>query len=222
MRFSTVTGHGGADDGEEPTPEDLERWHRAREQPDNEVPAVVPVSAVLGRTDAVAVVLSSVEACSTGFGFEVSVRLRQPPSPHDDVYGQVMGNSGAGGQLLLGVEFADGRRGSTIGRSGAWPPQPGVQGEGQSVSLSSTGGGGGGRRVDQRWWVSPLPPDGPLRVVVRWDAQGLDETVTELDGTAIAAAGRRAVVLWPWEPESPDAYELDEPPRPDTGWFAQS
>jgi len=218
---TTVIGHGHPPEDEEPSPEDVEEWQRSHEQPDNEVPVPLAVTAVLGRTDSLAVVLRSVEACTTGFGFEVSVRLRQSPAPHDDVYGPVMGQAGAGDQLLLGVELADGRRTSTLDGLGGWPPRAGAQGAEQPVSLSSSGGGGGGRRVDRQWWVSPLPPDGPLRLVVRWDARGLEETVTELDGTAVAAAGRRAEVLWPWEPERFDAYEPEAPVRPGSGWFSR-
>lgn len=215
-----ATGHGSDGDGQ-PSPEDLERWSRSRQQPENEVPVAVPLTAVLARTEALAVVLTSVHACSTGFGLQVSVRLRQPPAPADDLYGQFMSNAGAGGQFLLGVELSDGRRGSVLGRPGDWPPQPGLQGSDQEVSLSGTGGGGGGRSFDQGWWVTPLPPDGPVRLVVRWDAQGIQEEATELDGTAIARAGRSAEVLWPWEPEREEAEAPEGTGRPSSGWFAQ-
>lgn len=220
MRSSMVSGHGADDDGQ-PSPEGLERWYRSRQQPENEVPVAVPFTAVLGRTEALAVVLTSVHACSTGFGFQVCLRLRRSPAPGDDVYGQFTSSAGAGGQFLLGVEFADGRRGSVLGGPGDWPPQPGAQGSGQEVSLSGTGGGGGGRSFDQGWWVAPLPPDGPLRLVVRWDAQELQEAVTEVDGAAVARAGRSAQVLWPWEPDRAEGGEPEGPRRPTSGWFAQ-
>ncbi len=56
-------------------------------------------------------------------------------------------------------------------------------------------------------------------MVLRWPELGIEETVTELDGTTIAAAGRVADVLWAPEPAL-------APPRslapPTIGWFAQA
>ena len=69
---------------------------------------------------------------------------------------------------------------------------------------------------------STLPPDGPLRLVVRCDQLGLAETVTELDGTAIRAAAADVVPLWPWI--SPRSVEQPEPPAPELpagSWFAR-
>jgi hypothetical protein len=201
------------------TPEEFEQWQRLREPPDNEVPEPVPSAALLARTDDVAVALTSVAACSTGFSFEVAVRMRHTPDPFDDPFGWAVRGPGSDGHLLVGVEFADGRRASVLDGFG-WPPRPGRSGGEDDVVLTPTSGNGGGRSFDQRWWVSPLPPDGPLRVVVRWDARGLQEAVSELDGSAVAAAGRRAVQLWPWEPERPEGFEPPPPPRPASGWFA--
>ena len=57
-------------------------------------------------------------------------------------------------------------------------------------------------------------------MVLRWPEFDIDETTVILDGTAIAAAGRAAIELWP--PEFPDepAPEPPTPRLPDSGWFA--
>lgn len=217
----------GADDGSGAGPggdrstaeDDADRWRHAHERPENEVGAPVPLSLVLGRTEDLAVVLTSVLAFSTGFAFEVAVRLRQPLAGDHDLFQQVSGHLGPD-SLLLGVEYPDGRRASVLDVDGAWPPAG--RAAAGAVSLTSSGGGGGGRAYDQAWWVHPLPPPGPVLVVVRWDAQGLPESAVGLDGAVIAGAGERAEALWPWEPERPAAG--DEPPapaRPREGWFAR-
>jgi hypothetical protein len=71
-------------------------------------------------------------------------------------------------------------------------------------------------------WLSPLPPAGPLRVVVRCDLLRLPETVTELDGTAIRAAAAEVVTLWPWVSPREAEPQLTPPPPdvPADSWFA--
>ncbi len=66
--------------------------------------------------------------------------------------------------------------------------------------------------------MTPLPPPGPLLIVLRWLELGIEETVTELDGTAIAAAGHAAEVLWPPAPPLPPPHPVAPPT---TGWFAE-
>jgi hypothetical protein len=115
-----------------------------------------------------------------------------------------------GAHFLLGIEFSDGQRVTNL-RSDA-----------DDVVFHERGGGGGDTSMDQSWWLSPLPPDGPLQIVVRCDPLGLPETVTSLDGTAVRAAAADVVELWPWEP--PPAFRTPPPPPPPElppdSWFA--
>lgn len=116
-----------------------------------------------------------------------------------------------GGRFLIGVEFADGRRASTV---------PGASSEG--VLFHSGGGGGGDAAIDQSWWLSPLPPEGPVRLVVRCPELGIEEMEVRLDGTALRRAADDVVTLWPWE--SPDPGPVEPPPPPDLpadSWFAR-
>jgi hypothetical protein len=55
---------------------------------------------------------------------------------------------------------------------------------------------------DQNFWVHPLPPPGPVTLVVSWPRQGIAEARAELDGAAICQAAQRAVILWPDEPDT--------------------
>ena len=91
--------------------------------------------------------------------------------------------------------------------------------------LVFTQGGGSGSEVsvDQEWWLHPMPPEGPLRIVVRCAPLGIEDTVTEIDTAAVRRAAERVEMLWPWTPpehrESPPSPPPDVPPD---SWFAGS
>jgi hypothetical protein len=198
--------------------ESAEDWHRRSSPPENELPAATGIGAVLGRTGDAAVGIGHVEAYSTGFSFTLAVRLRESIAggrlfalissrPHHDVAVPL------GDRLLLGIEYADGSRTSTL--DDMWPPGP----VGPGLRLSQQSGGGGDRNVDQGYWLSPLPPDGPVTFVLAWPRFGIAETRTTVDGGLIRAAGARSELLWPPQPAE-EPREPARPPRPESGWFA--
>ncbi|WNV75837.1 hypothetical protein [Geodermatophilus sp. DSM 44513] len=187
---------------------------RRMQAPENEVPVALPQNLLLARTDDVAVALVGLQVHTTGLSLELTVRMR--PSARGrfaHTLDELVWRHGPdGGRFLLGVEFADGRRASSL---------PGA--DGVDVVFHPGGGSGGAATIEQSWWLSPLPPDGPLRFVVRCDELGIAETVTELDGTAIGRAAARVVTLWPWEPppEYGDHEPLPPPDLPADSWFAR-
>ncbi|NEK93929.1 hypothetical protein GCU67_07030 [Modestobacter muralis] len=201
-----------------------DEWMRRHSAPENEAPVAVPVSAVLARTDTAAVMLSGVQVHTTGVSFTLGLRCR--PEALDrfedrSIGGLLWRHGRRGEQLLFGVELADGRRASNA--SGEGDPF-GQLGGPEGLVLNSGGGGGGQLAADQTWWMSPLPPAGPLRLVVRCDLLGIPDTVTELDGAAIRAAADRVVTLWPWVSPA-DAEPAMPPPGPDVppdSWFARA
>lgn len=186
--------------------------HRRAEPPENEVPVALPHNVLLARTDDVAVSLLGLQVCSTGVLFHVDVRVRASALRRLDhrLNELVWAHGPRCSRFLLGVEFSDGRRASSL---------PG--GSSGGVLLQSRGGGGGETSIDQSWWLSPLPPEGPLHLVVRCPDLGLPESMVELDGGEIRRAAERVVVLWPWEP-SPERSDLQArlPDLPDDSWFA--
>ena len=90
--------------------------------------------------------------------------------------------------------YADGRRAATTGGPALPMDDPG------RLILQQAGGGGNDLSYDQDYWVHPLPPPGPVTLVVSWLERGITEARAELDGAAIGEAARRAVTLWPDEP----------------------
>jgi hypothetical protein len=198
-----------SDDG--PDDEVLRRMQR----PDNELPVALPFNRLLARTDDVAVGLVGLQVFTTGLSFDLAVRVRPSAAARGgwslhDLFWAASARDGTA--FLLGVEFADGRRLTAL------------RADADGIVLHQAGGGGGDAAVDQAWWLSALPPDGPLRFVVRCDTLGIAETVTELDGTAVRAAAADVVTLWPWErpPAHRDGPGRAGPDLPPDSWFASS
>ena len=188
---------------------------RRMNPPENEIPVALPANVLLSRTEDVAVALVGLQVYTTGVAFTLIVRAR--PSSEltgaRDLNELIWQHGPAAGRFLLGIELADGRRASGM-RMG----EPGT-----GLVFHSGGGSGDRASVEQTWWLSPLPPDGPVLFVVRCDDLGIGETVTELDGSAIRRAADDVVTLWPWEP--PPQHRGPEPPRPPDvpadSWFAR-
>jgi hypothetical protein len=202
----SMTGFSG-----EPDPE----FFRRMSPPENEIPVAIPLNAVLGRTDEAAVALTGVRVYTTGVAFELAVRVRSwPEDDHRGLSELVFDHGRRAGQLLIGVELADGRRASNVGGRGFEP-------DGSGIVFHPAGGGGGQLAVDQSWWLSPVPPEGPVRFVCSCAPLNIEETFVELDGTAMAQAAEDVVTLWPWV--SPEHGQRPPPPPPELSsdsWFA--
>jgi hypothetical protein len=198
--------------------------------PENEVPSAVPISAVLGRTDDVAVALVGVLAYTTGLTFDLVVRLRTTPqgSSGHRVHEMLSGSwhdddSDAEQQFLIGFQYVDGRTATNLPtRWLAGPADEDGKPDEAHPLLTTSSGSGGGRSYDQTYWLTPLPPPGPVLVVCTWPGFDIPESRTTLDGALIADAGSLAVTLWPWEPEDERQHQPREPYVPAGGWFADA
>ena len=219
-------GHRGGTADEPPTPEQLEQWRVRMSPPENEFPAGVGLTALLGRTEDAAVGITLIEAFSTGFRFTLAVRLRQAPPElaRAGLFMLISSEVHPGieipleDRLLLGIEYPDGRRASTLQRMPM--PGPGAVVDGEQLVLVQQGGSGGEHSVDQTYWVAPLPDEGPVAFVLAWPGFGMPESRTVLDGAAIRAAAAHSHILWPPQPAS-EPREPPSPPRPSSGWFAE-
>ena len=218
--------HRGGPADEPPTPEQVQQWHRRMSPPDNEFPAGVGLTVLLGRTNDAAVGITQIAAFSTGFQFTLAVRLRRarPELVRGRLFMLISSHVHPGieipleDRLLLGLEYSNGHRASTLQDTRMLGP--GALPGGQQLVLVQQGGGGGEQSVDQTYWVSPLPPEGPVTFVLAWPAFGMPESRTVLDGAAIRAAADRSQLLWPPQPVM-EPPEPPSPPRPSSGWFAE-
>lgn len=218
---------GGPGGRETPTPEQVAAWRRRSEPPSNELPAVVGVTAVLGRSSDAVIGLVGLQVFTTGLTLLLSSRLRIEsrredahrlsrlllgvhPRPEDD----------AKGRLLLGVEYADGRMASTLLGGASWPGAF-AEPDDDGLVLVPRGGSGGARQYDHRFWLSPLPPPGRLLVICSCSALGIEETTIELEGGAVIEAAARVQVLWELEPEQGWPRASEPPAPPTSGWFSR-
>jgi hypothetical protein len=185
--------------GERPGPEQLaqmQEWARRRRAPDNEIPAVVPLSLLLGRNEDTAVALTCIRVFSRGLLLEMAIRLRTtPPDGGHGLHQALMGFPGAdpGNLLLFGVEYADGRGASNVGGVRASFDASGPD----DVALTPAGGGGGGNGFTHGVWLAPGPPRGPLTFVCAWASQGIEETRVTIDADVIVDAATTVIELWP-------------------------
>jgi hypothetical protein len=151
-------------------------------------------STVVARTDEFVIAVDRVVAYPAGFELGVTVRTHDQTvfGSFDETRPRTWSGSAAfpGESLRVGVVFADGRRSSVDNFRSAPVPAP------AGVRLLPMRGGGTQVRYDQQFWVEPLPPPGPLGIVVEWDRRGLEETRGELDASAILDAASKAETLW--------------------------
>jgi hypothetical protein len=160
--------------------------------PANILGVAVPVEAVIVNNGDLAMAVGGATAFPTGVAMSFLVFTRAPilddPFIHRD-------------EPRFGVGFADGRKATTL----QWPSwRPGEDPPAEPV-LARRSGGGGGLNFRYGLWLWPLPPEGPLELVVAWPAKGIEEARATIDAGPIRAAAARAVELWPDERPLPDA-----------------
>lgn len=211
--------------GSPPSPEQLHALQRRMGPPDNELPGTIAFHAVLGRTDELALALVGADAYSTGLLISIAVRLRHSDPFGDDLAHELYGHhrrGASGGELLLGVAYADGRTASNVSARQYRDPF-GELDQPEQPTLVQRGGGGGGREFGINLWLTPLAPSGDLTMVVAWPSRAIPETHTTIAAELIAAGVARSVELWPWEPPThgDEPAELEPPELPAGGWFAQ-
>ena len=199
-------------------PDDAEPEHRQSVwmgPPDDVLPGVVPVEFVLGRSSSTVVCLTGMRAFPAGLHMNLAVRVRGPVARRD-LNGEVFDGPYAhgtdrqwqAGRLKWGFELSDGRRVTNVD---PWPEPPDhghgpdhheqwLEWEPDHPVLQGGGGGGSNRSVDRDYWLWPLPPAGPIRVVCQWPDQGIELTVHDLEAEPFLAAARRAHPAWPPAP----------------------
>jgi hypothetical protein len=187
-------------------PEPRPWWHA----PTNELGVPVPLRVVLARTDQVAVALIGAIAYASGVSLTLDVRIRPTAGNGTDVFndpldpfGHLMMRTHQTGELppellRFGVQFADGRKATTVGAELRWGwPGSEEEVEPHGPVLSAGGGGGGGEQWTTEYWLWPLPPPGRLTFAVQWPSKGIELTMRDVDAGIVIDAGKQAETLWP-------------------------
>jgi hypothetical protein len=176
--------------------------------PRHELGAAIPLRIVLARTDQLAIAIVEATAYTNGFELKLVRRLRKQSYEefedfdfHHPVMWKRRQELLEKGQLppelfRFGVEFSDGSKATTLA---GHPFEAGLDEKPEGPVLMERGGGGGGGNWDERYWVWPLPPDGPLAFVCEWPAKGVPLTRREFDAGLIREAAAQVDVLWPDE-----------------------
>jgi len=170
------------------------------QQPQDELPVLLPVGEFLARTDGTAISVSHVEVYSTGTVIHATVVLRRRDESDRDWSWMMHGGFGrrerTGDELRWGVTLADGSA-AEVGDHPSWHDRP----VGWRLGWANGTGGGGGTddryELHQGLWLWPLPPAGPVEFTVEWRERGIAESRVTLDGDAFLAAVSRVRPLWP-------------------------
>jgi hypothetical protein len=151
----------------------------------------------LARNENLFAVLTDVAAFPTGVEFSILARFgpgitNEPPGPGRRMW-MPFHLTGPDGPRL-GIGSADGRKAV----SGIMRPTP--LGEPDHPVLLARSGGGGGDEWRQGFWLWPLPPPGPLLVVISGGGMGIGERSVTLDASELVTAAEHAEQLWEIEP----------------------
>lgn len=168
-------------------------------KPDATLARGVPAEFVLAHTADAAIAVTGLRAYPAGFELTLTAVVRNervgrmfepgwhyvfkrfPDEPLPDEF------------LRFGMQFADGRVATNLARHAI----PARESDPADPILWPDGGGGGGQRYDMRYWVWPLPPDGPLTFLCQWPAVNVPESRTSINARLILDAAARAIPLWP-------------------------
>ncbi|MFS2088260.1 MULTISPECIES: hypothetical protein [Micrococcaceae] len=168
--------------------------------PSGELPGVVsPGGFVLRGANAV-VALKMVEVFSTGCLLDLVWCVRRS-NESDQEWRDVMERSfqrpGLPG-IMIGAGLPDGRKAF----AGATRPSMFEGSEEVTGPVLVEWGGAGGSAGDQqaegsaRYWLWPLPAEGELKIVAKWDNQGLAESTLTVPGERLATAREAVRGYW--------------------------
>ncbi len=172
-------------------------------------PGVADLVVELGRSDSTVIAVQGAEVYGTGVVFDLVVHPRERGQEAlRRFYAALSLHHGRGqldmalppGGLRWGVEFADGRKVTTLDES-VWNERPdGVEpGEWEPDHPVMDGMG---KAASSWWcwrrgiWLWPLPPLPTLRFVCAWPDRGIRETSVEIGTELLHRASARATPLW--------------------------
>lgn len=198
--------------------------------PDNERPALSPLLVELASTPDVAVWLSRFTGYTEGLEFTMSVRLRVAQEGARAYAGPSLRTVGRrhnlqplvmDEELLLGVEFADGRTAIDAPILRRHPGRPPGAREPDRPELAQLTASSSDLKSQHVMWLTPPPPDGRTTFVFAWRHASIPEIRHVVDETAFASLCRQARTLWKPPPPT-TARPSVQPPPPEplsVGWF---
>jgi hypothetical protein len=192
-----------------PTP-GLPAWYAPSAE---EMGAVMVSGLVLARTPNVVITVPTIQAFSVGCLLNVDIVMRRHTMPLDDfqalqlsVYPHMIRGVSAGrlpDELLrFGVRFADGAKATTVGQRFdrtqlPQDPPPGPRLSWLLGGMSMRSGDEDAGVIPMGLWLWPSPPREIFELGVEWPAGGVELSIVDLDGAAIASAAHQSAPYWP-------------------------
>ena len=157
--------------------------------PSGVIPVVVPDDVVLARAAGLVVWAGAVTVYPQGFAFTLLTLFdtRQPGPP---AASWALDVAERGRMTWLEIGYPDGRRRAADLNANT----PHRQSRGPHLRMLD-GSASENSNVD-RWWVTPLPPPGPVELAIHLSGQAEPTGVANLDGAALAGAAAAAKVMW--------------------------
>lgn len=153
-------------------------------RPENERPELVPLVCDLLFRDDSAAWITSIQAYSMSFEFDLAIRKRSSAGGNIDSFG--FGRPSAEGlvnHVLFGMEFADGYKMSNVSTS-------------KSGGLKVLSGSGGPQSSVTRFLCPRLPSPGVTTFYIAWPSLGISESSCRLDTSPIREASLKSRILW--------------------------
>ena len=164
--------------------------------PDDELPAVLDVRAILGRTDDVIVGIVGGDLYSSGFTLRLAVRCRVPLVPPDrlnHIAGRLAEDSKD--QAQDGLDLSIHYRLASIR-----PSEPEVKRRAGFRHIMSSGRN---LAVDIELWVSPRPELNELVIfMLNWPQVGINSSDETIDGSEFALTPEGPIYLWRNDPHN--------------------
>lgn len=203
------------DSAEQAAVAELQRHRRRLLVPSNEVGGIVRTEPVIFRSADGAIQLEVVRVFSTAVQLQFRVIARATSS--EPRRAPLALSMGTGDDVLwVGVQLPDGRRATNAGVM-----LPGEDVEPDVPVLARTEAHGHATVASISYLLTPLPPPGPLTVVLAWLALGIQECTAVINGDDLAAAAASVVALWPLPAQEDSFRRHQTQPQPPPGsWFA--
>lgn len=178
-----------------PTPErERPEWDGP---PDGVLPGVSTQRPVLFHTDEAHFMVDRILVYPNGLEVALALQMRRPEEFQAgpwDPFGVHPTTQHPGDFIRIGLLLSDGTKWTNLNPDHfhyphARHPRPPV--------ILHRSSGGGGSRWHMKYWVWPMPPEGPLEVFFSWPAHGVDEASITIDVTELHERATEAVPLWP-------------------------
>jgi hypothetical protein len=158
------------------------------EPPIDITPVAVPGDTTLLRKPGLVISAGAVRAWPQGFEFTLSMLSDGQPAEAVPAESIALHLKERGPYSWLSVRYADGRERSADLNTNTPFDQP----EGPHLNCVYGESSGTDGWDHSRWWVTPLPPPGPVQIIIHLGGHSNVTGSGYLDGQVIAEAGTRA------------------------------